>query len=197
MKTLSELLRIFLLVAVVEMLFCSNCFSRDFFDFEDTPIPVVYGKAFAIVEPKTGSVMVIQGSSDPVLFCSRATFFVWKFDSLAVLTSMLKLQHEKGPSMPKEIDLSKSKLITVEANGTALVKFEAFTRRFLWSGGNEKIGWLYLKSNVGLKFLDLSGETTDFSFAEDQMVPLADYIKENTERLVQESTTKTKLSILR
>lgn len=166
-------------------------------DFGVEPIPVVYGKAFAIVDSKTKEVIVVQGVSDPILFSSRATFFLWRFESLPAMSKALKSQHDNGPMAPKGIDKGASIIETVEASKTSTVRFIAFSRHFSWNGGNEKIGWLKLRTNENIKFLDLTNETTDFEYVDSQVIPLDGYIRDNTARIVQENMSKAKLSELR
>lgn len=183
----------FILVMVI-CLFSDRGLSDD--DFGIRPIPVVYGKAFAIVDSKTKEVIVVQGVSDPVLFSSRATFFFWRFESLPAMSKAMKSQHDNGPMAPNEINKDSSKIITVEASKTSTVRFSAFSRNFSWNGGNEKIGWLKLKDNKNTMFLDLTKETTDFEYDDSHAIPLDGYIRDNTERIVQENMSNVRLGEL-
>ena len=140
-----------------------------------------YGQTLVLQETQGGSLYVLSGHADPIMFTSKASFSIWRVESLDLLNQYLDAQREQR-SKPEGVDERMSKLLTATLETDdfrSLLK--AFDLELGWLPGGTHSCQLEWYGGKGVRVGLLNPNVRIPRFGRNQMLSIDEFNKKLTE----------------
>lgn len=141
------------------------------------PFPVEYDAVILLSEVKSGNVIVLGVTADPILPSSRAHAVMWRIDSLQKVNDLM-LEQSASVSHVDAIDDDRQKVFSLKTTKTSFqAVFEAFGNSFTWSPIGPKEFWISISEPDEFRIAVLSKQQLFQPIRDMQFVSIDDFAR--------------------